>query len=333
MTNEIIRTLKGTPKHFSHSGDLNSFTYLMINFPFKCNFRCKKCFNLENGVPRKYNKLILLEDRIDLIKQAKELGGKVVVFAGEGEPNLDKNIKTLVKYVNEYKMIPIIYTNGSTLTNEKIEFYKLNNASIVFSFDTTKENVFSMKSFEKAIMAKTIINITRCVDSFKELIYQEGNLKVLSVAINTTINDKNIDEISSIKSLWKEDTYYICNPLAKFGNAIYNWNLLRNEFEDNFMSEISKKNSETGGPLTLTKKGLCGYSAYGISVSPKGDYMTCAYTNLTDGFFGNVKNISLKKAWENKHKKEFLHYKKYGNLPCLIRDHSFKEYLKQLKLC
>jgi MoaA/NifB/PqqE/SkfB family radical SAM enzyme len=331
MENEIIRTLKGTPKHLSKTGSLDSFTYLMMNLPYECNFRCKKCFNLVDGRPRKYDKLISLEKRIDLIEQAKEIGGKVVVFAGEGEPNLNKDINEMVEYTNKSNMIPIIYSNGSTLTKERIEFYKKNNSSIIFALDSIKENVFSMKSFEKGIFPKTIINMTRTIDSFKKIAYREDNLEVLSVAVNSTVNDLNLNEIKTLKSFWKEDAYYICNPVAKFGNAINNWGVLRGELKDEIIYAVAKENSETGGPLTLDKEGLCGYSAYGISISPGGDYMTCAYTNQTDGFFGNVGEIKLKEAWENKHEKEFLHYKKFGNVPCLIRDDSFEKYLEQLK--
>ena len=331
MTKKISRTLKGTPKHLSKIGDLNSFTYLMMNLPYQCNFRCKKCFNLIDGNPRKYNKLISLEERINLIDQAKEMGGKVVVFAGEGEPSLNKDIKTMVNYVNKSNRVPIIYSNGSTLTNELIEFYKTNNSSIIFSFDSIKENVFSMKSFERGIFPKTIINITRTIDSFKEIAYKEDNLEVLSVAINSTISDLNFDEVKTIKSLWGDDTYYICNPIAKFGDAVHNWNLFRNSLSDKIISKLIKKNSETGGPLTLNEEGLCGYAAYGISISPEGNYMTCAYTNKTDSFLGNIYDTKLKEAWEDKHKKESLYYKKFGNAPCLIRDDSFEEYLKILK--
>lgn len=333
MENKLIRTIKGTPKHLFRDGNLNSFTYLMINLPFKCNFRCKKCFNLENGTPRKYTSLISLEERLDLINQTKEIGGKVVVFAGEGEPNLDKNIKKMVEYVNNLNMISIIYSNGSTLTKQDIEFYKENNASLIFSFDTLQENLFSMKSLERNIFPKTIINITRAVDSFKELIHEENGLEVLSVGVNSTVNDLNLGEIPILKSLWGEDAYYICNPIAKLGNAINNWSILKREnIEDNLIMEIIKENSETGGPLTLTETGLCGYSKNGISISPNGDYMTCAYTNLTDGFFGNIKEIKLKKAWDRKYKKELDYYKKYGGAPCLIRSKYFNEYLNDLKL-
>ena len=330
MTNEKIRTLKGTPKHLSQVGELNSFTYLMINFPYECNFRCKKCFNLMNGKPRKYKNLISLEDRLNLIEQASIIGGKAVVFAGEGEPILSNEIECLVKYVNECNMIPIIYSNGSMFDSNIIDFCKSNNSSIIFSFDSLKEGVFSMKSFEKGIFPKTIINITRAIDSLKELTYVKGNLEILSVAINSTISELNINEVKTLKSLW-EDAYYICNPIAKSGNDVNNWDFFRGALKDEVIHQVIEENSETGGPLTLTKKGLCGYSIYGISVSPEGNYMTCAYTNKTDNLLGSIREIKLKEAWENKHRIESSYYKNFGNTPCLIRSNFFQEYLNQLK--
>ncbi len=69
----------------------------------------------------------------------------------------------------------------------------------------------------------------------------------------------------------------------------------------------------------------------GISIGPAGDYMTCAYTRETNGLFGNIKNQGLREAFERKHDLESAHYKKYGMMPCLIRDNSFSSYLERLQ--
>ena len=89
--------------------------------------------------------------------------------------------------------------------------------------------------------------------------------------------------------------------------------------------------AETGGPLTLGKNGLCGYSINGIAVSPSGDYMTCAYTSLTDGLFGSIFNRSLREAYNYKKKQEQKFYDNFGKCPCLVRSHKFNNYLKTLK--
>jgi hypothetical protein len=59
--------------------------------------------------------------------------------------------------------------------------------------------------------------------------------------------------------------------------------------------------------------------------------MTCAYTVMTDGLLGNVRNSGLKEAFEHKHKKEARYYETYGIAPCLIRSKNYSKYIEQLK--
>ena len=326
-----IRTLRGTPKHLSGTGQLDSFTYLMINLPYKCNFRCAKCFNLENGRPREYSNLITLEDRLNRIEDAADIGGKVVIFAGEGEPNLDKHIRTMVAYVHDHGMTSIIYSNGSTITDELIDFYKKNDVSIVFSFDTLDPLVFGMKTKAKEMFARVIINIAKTIESFKDNIYYEKGVRVLNVAVNATISDLNISDISKIKSLWEKDAYFVCNPVVKLGNAASDWGIFRGTdyYSDEFIRQTIQRYSESGGPLTLGSDGLCGYFRWGIAFGPAGDYITCAYTKDTDGLLGNIRDTGLKEAFEMKHEIE-SHFKPQ-NTPCLVRSLAFDQYLQHLR--
>jgi MoaA/NifB/PqqE/SkfB family radical SAM enzyme len=332
MANDVLRTVRGTPKHLSRIGQLESFTYLMINLPFVCNFRCKKCFNLDDGVPHDYANILSLDEQLSLIEQSRDLGGKAVVFAGEGEPNLDKNLEALLKKTHSIGLIPIVYSNGSTVTDELILLYKKTRASVVFAFDTLDSSVFSMKTRDNTMFAKTIINITKTIESLKENISYEGGMKIFGVAINMTINDLNMHDISKIKSLWNNDAYFICNPLAKLGNAIANWAILKGagKYSDEEVAGAIERYSESGGPLTLGTDGFCGYSRWGIAVSPEGNFMTCAYTNKTDGLLGHVRTMSLKDAFNRKFVKEDEHYKTYGMSPCLVRHPNFDEYISKI---
>ncbi|MBI4453918.1 hypothetical protein HY636_04720, partial [Candidatus Woesearchaeota archaeon] len=156
---------------------------------------------------------------------------------------------------------------------------------------------------------------------------------ILNIAINTTVSSVNEDEVAKIKEYWGDDVYFICNPTAKLGNAVRNWNkLITDDISLQRQSELIKKLSETGGPLTLGSNGLCGYSEWGISVSPSGEFMTCAYTTQTNGLFGNIKNTSLEEAFRYKHAMESKHFQRYGVYPCLVRADSFDIYIKELRV-
>src|SRR3989338_5000369 len=139
-----MRAVKGTPKHLSKTGRLKGFTYLMLNLEFGCNYKCPKCFNISTDKPQyPSEQMLTLEDRLDLIRQSKELGGQVVAIAGEGEPSIHRDIRTLVKETNSSEMIPIVYSNGSTLRRDVAEFYADNNAVLVISLDSLKDERYN----------------------------------------------------------------------------------------------------------------------------------------------------------------------------------------------
>ncbi|HLC89043.1 MAG TPA: radical SAM protein [Candidatus Nanoarchaeia archaeon] len=327
-----MKVLKGTPKHLSKTGELDSFTYLMMTLPFQCNYRCSKCFNLEDDKPISFSGNISLDDRIKVINEAKELGGKVVVIAGEGEPSIDKDIRTIVSEISSLGMIPIVYSNGSPLTPKLTEFYKATGTVLVIAFDFLIPEEYDRLTGTKGRYEGIVRKIRNVIKSYKGSIHTQGDLRVLSVAINTTVTSGNEREVEQIKKFWGDDVYFICNPLARFGNAVGNWNrLIDDERNVERHRKLIERLSESGGPLTLGSDGLCGYSVWGIGISPSGDYMTCAYTRETNGLFGNVKSLNLRDAFEIKHKLESEHYRETGKVPCLIRASSFSSYLDKLR--
>lgn len=328
-----MKTLKGTPKHLSKTGELDGFTYLMLNLPFRCNYRCPKCFNLERDEPLSPEDSLSLDDRLRLINEAREMGGKVVVFPGDGEPSIHKNIRRLVSETNSLDMIPIVYSNASLLTLELTEFYKKKGVALVIAFDSLNPEEYDRLTGTTNQHERVVRNIRNVVKAYREEIFTQDGLRVLSVAINTTVTSRNEGEVERIKEFWEDDVYFICNPLARFGNAVGNWEELMEDEESLQRHRVLiKKLSESGGPLTLGKDGFCGYSKFGIGISPSGDFMTCAYTNQTNGLLGNVESLSLREAFERKHKLESEHYDVVGVTPCLIRDFSFPGYLDRLKV-
>ena len=143
------------------------------------------------------------------------------------------------------------------------------------------------------------------------------------------MSELNATESEQIKKYFNDKVYFIANPLANLGNAKSHWEKINSN--NNNYSDLIKKVSESGGPLTLGTDGLCGYSAYGLAVSPNGDIMTCAYTDQTNGLLGNINYISLEDAFTNKHNIEMSHYKKFGNSSCLIRSNNFNKYIQSIK--
>ena len=323
---------RGSPAYFSSTGIVVEFVYLMFTLPFKCNFRCPKCFNLENNKPNLNGSFITLQDIFSKIEDAKELCGKAVVIAGEGEPSLHTNIKEIVQKINSLQMIPIVYSNASTLSTDIIQFYKENNASLVIALDSLLENRYSLLTNTKNMLPKVLKNIKQVKELYSDTIKIQNNNNIVRIAINTTVSTLNVDEVKVIKDFCGDDFYFVCNPLAMHGNALNNWNKLNPNFTDiEDYSFLIKELSESGGPLTLDASGICAYSKNGISINPYGDYMTCAYTNKTNGLFKNIHNQSLEEAYKKKSFFENKFYSEKGATPCLIRHKEFQNYINGIR--
>lgn len=325
-----MKVLRGTPKHLAKTGQLTGLTYLMINLLFKCNSRCLKCFNRGKRLPVMTGKMISLTEILNKINEAKELGAKVVVLAGEGEPILDQNCDTITSHVNALEMIPIVYSNGSILTPSRAKFYHDQNVCLVVALDSLKPRTYRFLTETKggrlSLVLKNLNNLRRI---YADTVEESEEIRVVRLAINMTICSRNKTEIGSLKKLAGNDTYFICNPLAREGNALANWNrLVDSEADYAEHQRLARLHSESGGPLTLDKTGVCGYSNNGLAISPFGDYMTCAYTSRTNGLLGTIWDRSLQEAYELKHCAELRHYEKRGRVPCLVRDLNFEMFLK-----
>jgi MoaA/NifB/PqqE/SkfB family radical SAM enzyme len=302
----------------------------MLNLPYHCNYRCRKCFNLQNDEPEIIGNSLSLREVIAIIAEAKELGGRVVVIAGEGEPSLDPHIRKIVSAIRDAEMLPIIYSNGASLSRHLAGFYRSYEACLVIGLDSLRPDTHRfLAGTQHSFLPHILENISHLRELYADLIKVENGQHVLSLALNMTLCSRNMHEIEAIKIFAGDDIYFVCNPLACYGNASQYWPELIDSDQD-FAEQLRliSEYSESGGPLTLDRSGLCGYSINGLGVSPCGHYMTCAYTKSTNGLLGNIRDRTLGEAYKLKSELETNHYKQYGNAPCLVRSDSFNSFIE-----
>lgn len=121
---------------------------LYLAYNSKCNLSCAFCFS--NGGrrittsmtrERKSVKGLQPDDFENLVDQGAKLGIRSVCFYGEGEPLLKGDMALffeLVEYVNRKHLIPVVFTNGVTITETVAKKLYDNNVSVVgklYSFD------------------------------------------------------------------------------------------------------------------------------------------------------------------------------------------------------
>ncbi|MBU1037098.1 radical SAM protein [Patescibacteria group bacterium] len=312
--------LKGSAPHLNKEQKLGlkKIDYIMLNLPFECDYNCIKCCNKR----RKYKKGYLELKKIkNYILKCKNLGARVLVLAGEGEPLINKNFKELIFFANKIKLIPYIFTNGSMLNKELALFLAQNNATLIINLDSFEEDKYDKYVNKKGAFKNLIKNIKTAREVYKNKVYSFNNYRITYLAINLVLNNENYNQIKKIKKFCKDDVLFVVNKPINIGSASEFWKKYNN------VKDITI-NEDVSFPLgTLSKDEQCAYMRNGVSIGADGSILTCAYALETQNLYGNIDDdIILIKQKVLKSIDEF--YQKYGASRCILRHPDYKIFLK-----
>lgn len=300
----------------------STIDYIMLNLPFRCNYQCIKCCNRF----RKFKSGKLSLDKIrNTILRLKKLGAKVLVIAGEGEPTLNKNFKSIVKFVDENGLIPYVFTNGSKINQKLAYFLSKHKASLIINMDSFNPQKYDVYVGRKGSFNVLMQNFGYIRRYYQKNTYELGEYKVVSLAVNLVLNNENSDQIPKIKEFCNEDMVFVVNEPINIGSAKKNW---KSRFDD-AEANVYKKVSYPLGTLAPDKE--CSYMRNGLSVGSDGRILTCAYALETQDLYGNigVKNLISARKKVMKSVDEF--YAKYGKSRCILRHPEYKKFIEETK--
>jgi radical S-adenosyl methionine domain-containing protein 2 len=167
-----------------------------VNFHFwePCNMRCKFCFATFQDVKKSIlpKGHLPKEKAIEVIHQLAEIGFEKITFVG-GEPTLCPWLLELIKVAKEAKLVTMIVTNGSGISDEflsksqnsldwiAISIDSLNtetnlaigraiNGKKAFSFKEYKEIITRIKSYGFGLKINTVVNQLNYAEDLSELI-------------------------------------------------------------------------------------------------------------------------------------------------------------------
>jgi len=92
-----------------------SLLLLALFFPGRCDADCPACYTnrrLRNGT-------LTLEERLAVIEQGARLGAKVMYVPGEGEPTLDRFLRSTIDFAFAFGMSSVLFTNGLLLSDSR----------------------------------------------------------------------------------------------------------------------------------------------------------------------------------------------------------------------
>ena len=131
------------PKKYleKNSLDKNRITFLTLETKPVCNQNCLYCSQEHRFKEKNSGNNMTLEEYENLISQSKEFGVKTVVFAGAGEPTLDKNLPEIIEFNFKLGLTSVIFTN-LLCSKELIKLFYDKEVSLIIKLDTLKKETY-----------------------------------------------------------------------------------------------------------------------------------------------------------------------------------------------
>ena len=161
-----------------------TLNFMWLELTSRCNLRCIHCYaeagdNCKNG-------FLGFEKWKEILNQGIGLGCRSIQFTG-GEPALSADLFKLILHAREigYKSIEV-FTNGTLLKDEDIEFFFKNGIDIAVSLYADNEEIHDRITGVSGSFLKTL-------SSLKNIIASKVNLRVAVIAVGE--NQDRIEEI------------------------------------------------------------------------------------------------------------------------------------------
>lgn len=308
---------------------------LDIDYGSYCSLNCPTCFRKNNSVDDVKHEL-QYDNLVDVVLQAKQLGLRSVKILGAGDPFENFGFLKFVRFLKEQDVIPLIFTKGQTIGDDKSVFKYFSEYGIYTGKELVKELnecnasiLLSFNSFDDTVQAKLVGSTTdfiRVRNRALELLVEEGfndNNPTRLALINSPVTIWTIDEAleiykwgrlrnlytvvtpSMISGRAKDRVWMKINPpkdkMVKLYADIYNFNIETN------LQTVDRIKEE--GIATYAGGHPCNQVATGMYVSLNGKVLSCP--GIEAQIEGNYWENSLKDIWLNSE-----NYKRSGTFNC-----------------
>lgn len=288
------------PEELKEYVDNNKLGMIYAGVSAKCDLNCVYCVTKSGtAVPGEMN----LQERKDLLYQARQLGCKIVHIAARGEPTVDPLFKEQLEYINELGMIPVIYTHGANLTEEWVDILWENNASIMLKIHSLDEELQDFFAATKGYASKRSKGI--------ELLFKKGFNKDFDgetrLGADILVMKKNYDEIEKIYRWCRDNNIFplvkplMCNNRGASKFVLDNLYVPALEVKKLYekLSDIDRKDyGYDWEPMPPYAGVNCNYFSYHMCITIMGDVWPCI--GMSHLQIGNIRDMSLKDCWNSK---------------------------------
>jgi len=279
---------------------------MCLSLTHACNFRCIYCFN---GSEKKSENELSTEQWLSIIDQAHQLGIVKAIITG-GEPMLHSGFLSILERIVEYKMLPMICTNGSLITKSTIEhFQKLGIPFVQLSMDTSGKEDFETLTGKKDSYESVVNAIKYLIDAG------------IRVVVKAVVMKNNLNKITNLVKLLDELGVFKLTldrfDLGSSGRG--NMNMLVSDSDivklQQQVSQIPRKNGLSVVVIQAKKHWdtpediiPCGAFRRSFIVLPNGDVTACEkMIEPSQIAFGNLRKELLKDIWNDDKIYKFCH--------------------------
>jgi MoaA/NifB/PqqE/SkfB family radical SAM enzyme len=265
-----------------------------------CNLNCPYCFRDIYGTKQALENELTLEERLDLMDQARELGCETVKITGAGEPTIDKYFFDMIEYANSLGMWVITFTNGLIIDKKMAEkLFKMDVSLIV------KCNSFKPEIEDKLVGRKGYAE--RRNRTIKYLIEAGFNkIKPTRLGFDAIITKFNKEDIiDHLRYCRKNNIFPLFRPMMPIGGAVNlkDWELSKEELIALY-EKAREADREFGLEYNLVLPYMggvwCRQLHYALYVNILGEVFACTGSRKS---LGNIRKKPLKKIWNSKEAK------------------------------
>ena len=275
----------------------------------KCDLNCIYCVTKSGkAIPGELN----LDERKDLLEQAKKLGCKIVHIAARGEPTVDPLFKEQLKCIHQLDMIPVIFTHGANLDQEWVDLLWDNGASImlkIHSLDPELQDFFAAK---KGYTEKRNKAIKLLIKKGFNNDY-EGQTRL---GADILVMKKNYNEIETIYRWCRDNNIFplvkplMCNNKGASKFVLDNLYVSPMEIKELYerLAEIDKNLYGYNWIPTPPYAGInCNYYYYHMCITIMGDVWPCI--GIPEMQIGNIREKRLEDCWNSEQVKKIKNIK------------------------
>ncbi|MFH0809351.1 MAG: radical SAM protein [Pseudomonadota bacterium] len=296
------------PEEAYGARDAGRLLSLRLETSRACNLRCRYCY-AESGEP------LPAELDFDSLRrvtaEAAEMGARSVVIIGGGEPTIYPRFRELVEYAHSLGLIPVVFTNGMTMTPELAAFLLHHDASVMTKLDSFQPALQDFLAGRAGVFGRIWQGLQNLLEAgFAEV----DDSRRLRLGVSVVTNSDNLAETADIWRFCRQRNIFlnqeVLTPTGRAKRELPDKLVSDEEIRANREHLLEIDRREFGFdwlPYTPLPASGCLQHLYSLYVTVEGNVRPCAPTkfdenpDLREGgrYPHNIRHRSLREIYHS----------------------------------